>query len=111
MAEHYVRAPKPFTAKLAGGNPAQAWDWWLLKFDIFLQATDVSYKPDKVKVGLLLNHIGHEGIDMFSNFNFLPERTDPKGGAALPAEDKNNYHTVVNEFAQFFHKKRSTTLA
>ena len=56
-------------------------------------------------MGLLLNHIGDEGIEMFSNFNFLSERADPEGGAALPAEDRHNYNTVVNKFAQFFHKR------
>ena len=67
MAEHYVSAPEPFTAKLAGGNPAHAWDWWQLKFDIFLQATDASDKPDKVKVGLLLNHIGLYRASVFGD--------------------------------------------
>ena len=105
MAEHYVRVPEAFSS--AGGNPAHAWDKWVMKFNIFLLATGASEKEDKVKIGLLLNHIGDEGIEIFQNFTYLPERADPDGedGDRLPAENRDNFDTVVNKFAEFFHKR------
>ena len=105
--EHFVRVPEAFSAKQAGGNPAQAWDRWLVKFNIFLQATGAEDKTDKVKIGLLLNHIGDEGIEIFQNFTFLPERADPNGGEEdrLPAENKDNFETVLQKFAEYYHKR------
>ena len=105
MAEHYVRVPEAFSS--VGGNPAHAWDKWVMKFDIFLLATGASEKEDKVKIGLLLNHIGDEGIEIFQNFTFLPERADPNGEEIdrLPAESRDDYNCVVNKFAEFFHKR------
>ena len=80
----------------------------MLKYNIFLQATGASEKPDKVKIGLLLNHIGDEGVEIFQNFTFLPARADPDAGddaPQLPAESKDSFDTVVNKFAEFFHKR------
>ena len=79
-----------------------------MKFHIFLQATGASEKPGKVKVGLLLNHIGDEGLEIFSNFTFLEERADPDSedaDARIPAEDKHDFETVVTKFASFFHRR------
>ena len=105
MAEHYVRVPEAFSS--AGGNPAHAWDKWVMKFNIFLLATGASEKEDKVKIGLLLNHIGDEGIEIFQNFVFLPERADPNGEEIdrLPAESRDDFNCVVNKFADFFTKE------
>ena len=64
MAENvYVRTPDAMN--VGGGNPSAAWDKRKLKFQVFLQATGANGKEDTVKVGLLLNHIGDEGIDFF----------------------------------------------
>ena len=51
---------------VGGENPSAAWDKWKFKFQIFLPATGANGKEDTAKVGLLLNHIGDEGIDFFS---------------------------------------------
>ena len=105
MAENvYVRPPDAMD--VGGGNPSAAWDKWKLKFKIFLQATAANGKQDTVKVGLLLNHIGDEGIEMFSNFAYLPERPDPDDeNRRLSAESKDDYATVIREFDEFFNRR------
>ena len=75
MAENvYVRTPDAMN--VGGGNPSAAWDKRKLKFQVFLQATGANGKQDTVKVGLLLNHIGDEGIDVFisSSHTFRKDR-------------------------------------
>ena len=72
MADNfYVSSPKPLS--FGGGNPSNAWEKWKLRFDIFLQATGAAEKTDSIKVGLLLHHIGDDGLEIYSNFTFLGE--------------------------------------
>ncbi|CAH3159023.1 unnamed protein product [Porites lobata] len=59
-----------------------------------------------MKVGLLLNHISEPCLEIYSNFTYLPERDDPAGGEEkLPAEDSDNYATVVAKFGEYFQKR------
>ena len=67
MAETVIVRPPDAFRVGGGGNPSVAWARWKLKFNIFLQATGASTKPDIIKVGLLLNHIGDEGLKIFEN--------------------------------------------
>ena len=76
MAEHVCMRSSD-TVNVSSGNPSAAWDKWKLKFQIFLQATGANGKEDTIKVGPLLNHIGNERINFFSNFVYLLERRDP----------------------------------
>ena len=99
-----VRPPE--TLSLDGGNPSVAWDKWKRRFEIFLQATGASGKPDIVKVGLLLNHIGDEGIEIYTNFVFRDRRPDPDNAEAeLPAESKDNFETVLQKYDGHFNKR------
>jgi hypothetical protein len=55
-------------------------------------------------VGLLLNHIGDDGLEIFSNFKFLEARPDPDDEEnQLPAEKKDDFATVIRKFDEFFH--------
>lgn len=59
-----------------------------------------------MKVGLVLNHIGEPCLEIYSNFIFLPERDDPAGGEEkLPAENPDNYATVMAKFDEYFQKR------
>jgi hypothetical protein len=72
----------------------------------FLQATGASTKPDVVKVGLLLNHIGDDGLEIFSNFKFLEACPDPDDEEyQLPAEKKDDFASVIRKFDEFFHRR------
>lgn len=105
MAEAVI-AKTPDPLRCIGVNQSAEWDRWKFRFDIFLQATGASVKPDLVKVGLLLNHVGDDGLEIFSNFKFLEARPDPDNeGHQLPAERKDDYTTVVRKFDEFFHRR------
>ena len=79
---------------------------WKQKFEIYLKVTGAAKKPDEMKVGLLLNHIGEPCLEIYSNVIFLLERDDPAGGEdKLPAENPNNYATVMAKFDEYFQKR------
>ena len=92
--------------KIERGNPSHSWTLWKRKFDIYLRATGSSTEPDEKKVGLLLNHIGEEGLDIYDTFTFLPARPNPiQGQPALPMEDLNHYETVLEKYADYFGRR------
>ena len=99
----FAKPPEPL--EIFMGNPAHSWGKWKQKFEIYLKAIGASEKPDEMKVGLLLNHIGEPCLEIYSNFTYLPERDNPAGGEEkLPAEDSNNYVTVMAKFDEYFQK-------
>ncbi len=74
-------------------------------FEIYLKAIGASRKFDEMKVGLLLNHIGVPCLEIYSNFTYSPQRDDPTGGKdKLPAENPDNYVTVMVKFDEYFQK-------
>ena len=105
MAESMPFAKLLEPLEILMGNPAHSWGKWRKKFEIYLKATGASKKPDEMKVGLLLNLIGEPCLEIYSNFTYLPERDNPAGGEEkLPAEDSDNYATVVARFHEYFQK-------
>ena len=105
MAEAACSVRSPEILQTSGGNQAHSWDKWKNRFDIYLQATGYSEKPAAQKVGLLLNHIGDHGIDIYTNFEFLPQRENPNTDGNLPAENKLDYDTVLIKFDAYFTKR------
>ena len=106
MAESVSFARPPVPLEISTGNPAHSWGKWKQKFEIYLKAIGAAKKPDEIKVGLLLNHIGEPCLEIYSNFIFLPERDDPAGGEdKLPAENPENYATVTAKFDEYFQKR------
>ena len=92
MAEGaYVRPPDPL--EIGGGNPAYAWGKWKNRFDIYLKATGASEKPEVVKVGLLLNHIGDKCIDIHMNFQYSE------------SENKDELKIVLAKYDEYFSKR------
>ena len=78
----FAKPPEPL--EILMGNPAHSWGKWKQKFEIYLKAIGASKKPDEMKVGLLLNHIGEPCLEIYSNFTYLPERDNPR-------EEKRNF--------------------
>ena len=104
MAANSVKPPE--TLKIERGNPSHSWSLWKRRFDIYLKATGSSTEPDEKKVGLLLNHIGEEGLDIFDCFTFLPQAPNPiQGQPPRQAEDPNHYDTVLKKYADYFGKR------
>ena len=67
-AAAFVKPPEEI--QLSAGNPAHSWGKWKRRFEIYLQATGSPTQPGAQKVGLLLNHIGDAGIEIYANFTF-----------------------------------------
>lgn len=63
------------------------------KFKIYLKAIGAAKKPDKMRVGLLSNHIGESFFSKFTQISFfIPKGDDPsRGDGKLPAENPDNY--------------------
>ena len=96
----------PVHLESSTGNPAHSWGKWKQKFEIYLKAIGAAKKPDEMKMGLLLNHIGEPCLEIYSNITFLPERDDPAGGEdKLPAENPDNCATVMGKFDAYFQKR------
>ena len=104
MAANSVKPPE--LLKIERGNPSHSWSLWKRRFEIYLKATGSSTEPDEKKVGLLLNHIGDDGIDIYDSFVFIPQHRNPvQGHPAIPAEDPNHYDTVVKKYTEYFGKR------
>ena len=101
MAETaFVKPPEPLKM---GGNMSHTWDRWKRRFNIFLQASGLSTKGTKQKVGILLHIIGDEGLEIFENLEFLPRRTIDD--QEIAAEDKDNFDCVVQKYDEYFTKR------
>ena len=95
----------PEILKLDRANPSHSWSIWKRGFEIYLRATGSSTEADERKVGLLLNHIGEEGLDIYDSFVFLPAAPNPiQGQPPRAAEDPNHYVTVVQKYNEYFGK-------
>lgn len=69
-----VNIPAPL---ILTGNLSANWRMFYQNFEIFLIASNNNEKDDSVKVALLLNVIGQEGVDLFNTFNLTDaERKD-----------------------------------
>lgn len=88
------RIPDPMRHE---GNLNEQFKKFFQNFETYLIATEKDTKPDKVKVALLLNFIGSEGVDLFNTFKFNPET------------DRQNYAKVVDEFKKYFTPRRNIT--
>ena len=106
MAESVPHVKPPEPLEISTGDPAHSWGKWKQNFEIYLKANAGSKKPDEMKVGLLLNHIGDSCLESYSNFIYLPKHDNPAGGEAkLPAEYPDNYATVLAKFEAYFQKR------
>ena len=92
MAGASVKPPDTLEV-MTTGNSAHAWERWKRRFQIYLQATGSTDKPGEQKVGLLLHHIGENGIDIFTNFTFEQ------------AADQNDLNAVIAKYDHYFHKR------
>ena len=90
-----VKPPEPL--EISTGNPAYSWGKCKQKLEIYLKATEPSKKP---------NDIGDSCLEIYSNFVYLPDREDHVGGQVkLPAENPDNYSTVLAKFEAYFQKQ------
>lgn len=85
MTDHKSRFPGPL---ILDTDAAKNWATFLQEFRIFLEATEKSNKPDKVKISLLLNAAGRDAIELYNTFDFAN------------VEEKSDFEAVVEKFQQ-----------
>ncbi|XP_077255650.1 uncharacterized protein LOC143893810 [Temnothorax americanus] len=63
---YYGKPPKSLDLS---GNISENWRKFKQSFDIFLKASGSIRKPDEIKVAILLNIVGEDGIELYNTFN------------------------------------------
>ena len=79
------RLPEPMKFD---GNLCENFKRFCQNFELYLTATEKDTKPDKVKVAILLNTIGSEGVEIYNTFRF-------------PEDKKEKYDSVLEEFKNY----------
>lgn len=96
------RPPAPLT--FSAGNVKEKWKKWRQELDNYMLATEKHDKPDKIKIAILLNLLGSEGLEIFNTFEFATPEEKGKYTAVL--ESFQNYcsprQNVVYERYKFF---------
>ena len=106
MVEGVSFARQPVPLESSTGNSAHSWGKWKQKCDIYLRAIGAAKILKKGEVGLLIKHIDEPCLEIYSNFIFLPKRDDPAGGEGkLPAENPDNYATIMAKFDEHFQER------
>lgn len=52
------------------GNVSCNWEKYKQKFLFYLEASEKTNKPDKLKIALLLNQMGDQAVDIYNTFHF-----------------------------------------
>lgn len=79
------------------GDVAQNWKIFSQKFTIFLNANEFTQKSDDVKIAMLLNAVGDEGLQLYNTFG-------------LTEQQKKNYKNVIQAFETYCTPRKSTVL-
>ncbi|XP_076666560.1 uncharacterized protein LOC143368070 [Andrena cerasifolii] len=76
------------------GNIADNYKKYKQRFEIYLTANDFQQKSDEIKVAMLLNTIGEEGIEIFNNFDFSDD-------------DRKTYDLIIQRFDTYLLPKKN----
>ncbi|KYN27997.1 hypothetical protein ALC57_02574 [Trachymyrmex cornetzi] len=89
----------------ANGNLNENWHKVRQSFDIFLKVTNNIIKSDEVKIAILLNIVGKDGVELYNKFNL--EETEKKNLAKVLQcfeEHCNPKKNVVHATFKFFSR-------
>ncbi|XP_063924617.1 uncharacterized protein LOC135138565 [Zophobas morio] len=86
-----IKPPRKFSFE---GNVQENFTKFIRQFEVYMLASGGSLKEVPVKIAILLNVLGEEGIEIYSNF----ELTDAQ---------KKVYKTVVEEFMKYVNPRKS----
>ncbi|GBL65032.1 Transposon Ty3-I Gag-Pol polyprotein, partial [Araneus ventricosus] len=81
------RPPAPL--KFSIGNVKEKWRKWRQELENYLLATEKDERADKIKIAILLNLLGSEGLEIFNTFKFEPP------------ESQKNYSEVLKKFEEY----------
>lgn len=76
------------------GNLAENFRKFKQAFEIYMRAADKNEKSDDVKVAILLNIMGEEGVEIFNNLK-------------LTEAEKKNYEKVMQQFELYMNPKKN----
>lgn len=82
---------------LSHGNPVDLWEQWINRFRIYLTATEVDKKSEKIQVAQLLHFAGPEIQKIYSTLQFDEEEADK----LKPVIDKLNSYFKPRENLNF----------
>ena len=88
---------RPPDALRLDGNIAENWKRWRQKFELYMMATDIESKADKVQSSTLLHVIGDEALEIYNTFVFEDD------------EDKTKLKTLLEKFDAHFTPQKSVT--
>ncbi|GBM62804.1 hypothetical protein AVEN_19794-1 [Araneus ventricosus] len=67
----------------------EKWRKWRQELENYLLATEKDERADKIKIAILLNLLGSEGLEIFNTFKFEPP------------ESQKNYSEVLKKFEEY----------
>nr|CAI5822632.1 unnamed protein product [Callosobruchus analis] len=90
------------------GDLASNWKLWRQKFDLYLIASGKSSKTDPVKIAILLNLLGDEGIRIYNTFEYAENEDKEKLSVVLEKFETHCSPTknLVYEHFKFFKREQ-----
>ncbi|XP_072384611.1 uncharacterized protein [Diabrotica undecimpunctata] len=87
-------------------NISHEWKFWKQKFQLFLTASGKSEKPDHIKIAILLNQLGDEGLKIFNTFEYENVEDDQKYNVVLCKFDTycSPLKNLIYEHFKFFKR-------
>jgi len=89
--ELFCKPPKGLSLN---GNISKNWRKFKQSFEIFLKASSNTNKTDEVKVAILLNIVGEDGVELYNTFN-------------LQETEGNNLAKVLQGFEEYCIPKKN----
>ena len=89
-----LRPPPPLSLD---GNVAEKWRKWKKKFQIYMEATESSTKPDEAKIAILLYTIGDDAQETYETFEFTEEQN-------------GNFEAVLEAFEAYCVPKKNESV-
>ncbi|GFU04967.1 transposon Ty3-G Gag-Pol polyprotein [Trichonephila clavipes] len=84
------RPPAPLQFSL--GNVKEKWQKWRQELENYLLATEKDDRTDKIKIAILLNLLGSEGLEIYNTFKL---------------ESKANVSEVLQKFEEYCSPQRN----
>uniref|UniRef100_A0A8C2B8P6 ribonuclease H n=1 Tax=Cyprinus carpio TaxID=7962 RepID=A0A8C2B8P6_CYPCA len=89
-----LKAPDPLRLE---GNIADNWNKWKQKFELYMTATGIEGKSQKVQSSTLLHVIGDEALEIYNTFEFTQQ------------EDRLKLKVLLDKFEEHFTPHRNVT--
>ena len=89
-----LKAPEPLRLE---GNIADKWKRWRQKFELYMTASGMEGRSQKVQSCTLLHVIGDEALEIYNTFDFTQQ------------EDRNKLKVLLDKFEKHFTPQNNVT--